>query len=140
MGSLPLRVFEEYGYPRDTKTKFPYSFINTKGERQLTSCNDTEIKGVHSTTWVSVFSLFQELKNDQSDDYHQFNSKILSNRPILFHIFSPGGPDDGCSLDDNNNSPCRFRPDLTATTGPSSSLMSMQFLPTVTDRKFPSSC
>jgi len=83
-------VFEEYGftseqYPDDT---FPYSFVNTKGQSQITGCNDTEIAG-------------------STSDYFG----------------------DSCSVADSG---CLFKADVDSPIGPTSSLMNMQFLPTVT--------
>lgn len=40
-------VFEEYGYSEDSI--FPYFFTNTKGNVQVTGCNDSVIAGKLTT-------------------------------------------------------------------------------------------
>ncbi|XP_057366133.2 calcium-activated chloride channel regulator 3A-1-like [Daphnia carinata] len=90
-------VHDEHGIPEtyiDLGAKFPYTFLNPRGEWQLTGSNDSKIEGSYQNSMGG--------------------SCTYPNTPT-----------------ETGDLSCRFIPDMTATTGPSSSLMFMPFLPTV---------
>ena len=107
-------IHEEHGYPGESQEsgdKFPYTFVNTKNESQITGCYNANIEGSYTDSYVSFANHFRP-------SFHRLIDHI--------NLFRSGMP---CSYPDNPD--CRFRPNLSATTGPSTSLMFMPFIPTV---------
>lgn len=108
-------VFEEYGYPderEDHEDLFPYAYTSPFGYQEVNSCNNTKIEGKISTLYDYIYS-----------EFYQFYFDFIN---IILRLLRSGA---NCEIPDTSD--CRFRPDMNAATGPTSSLMSMHFIPTV---------
>lgn len=110
-------MFEEYGFKSEKQDDmFPYSFVNVHGHTQVTGCNDSAIIGDLRLKYTALVIAFK---------YFCFFT--------LMKWFSRNDRNTYCTLDQET---CHFYPDLNSQQGPSTSLMFMHFLKSVTNYVF----